>query len=227
MFMGLLRDPAHGYGVLLFSGKKWTLGALGACANLLGTSCMMANRIRASVEDIKLTVDKHERTLQCVTDHFKALICLQQNSYAYTSPPRWDHASSMMSLREIQLARRTDYQEGGDCGLAAAEAWELFDRAHKLMHPKLVDGVLFAASSGKAVIGKPGISPAQPAGVSQAMKPFKLLERGTEGCIWVPDESLGTVMNVNGMSHRVALVTTLEGERVVVDWGTGQFSSAR
>ena len=31
--------------------------------------------------------------------------------------------------------------------------------------------------------------------------------------------------NAHGTSHRVTLVTTLDGERVVVDWGIGQLGS--
>jgi hypothetical protein len=135
-----------------------------------------------------------------------------------------------MSQREILLDfvdRQARYLEGGDCGLAAAEAWEFFDRSHKLMRPKLVVGVLYASGGDKAVRGKPATVPAQLVGVNSTMKPYKLLEQQSDkGCIWVlmSDEASGPVMNEVGIGHRVTLVTPLEGGRVVVDWGIGQFS---
>ena len=188
------------------------------------------NTVRASVEDIKLTLETHGRILRCVADLKSSLPTSGQHytTVHHTMPCR-DAASSLMSKREILLDfvnRRAQYQEGGDCGLAAAEAWEFFDRSHKLMRPKLVDGVLYAASGEKAVMAKPATVPAQLVGISPTMKPHKLLELSDKGCIWVPleDDALHTVMTDVGMAHRVTMVTPKEGGRVVVDWGVGQFS---
>ena len=188
------------------------------------------NQVRASVENIRLTLETHGRLLRCVADQN---LSLPSSSQEYTIADRTiscrDAASSLMSQREILLDfidRRARYREGGDCGLAAAEAWEFFDRSHKLMRPKLMDGVRYAASGEKAVMGKSGTVPAQLVGISPTMKPYKLLECSDKGCIWVPlaEEALHTVMNDVGMAHRVTMVTPLEGGRVVVDWGIGQFS---
>ena len=184
------------------------------------------NKVRASVEDIRLTLETHGRMLRCVADQNSSLPTSgQNNTIVHHTMPCRDAASSLMSKREILLDfvdRRTRYQEGGDCGSAAAEAWEFFDRSHKLMRPRLVDGVLCASSGNKAVMGKPATVPAQLVGINPTMKPYKLLEQ----CIWVPDvdEALHAVMNDVGMAHRVTMVTPLEGGRVVVDWGIGQFS---
>ena len=177
--------------------------------------------VRASVADMMVTLRQHANMLGCVLRPPPAHTCMH---HADNQSPCREHASSMMSRREILLdfqTRRGSYEHGGDCGLAAAEAWEFFDRVHKLMLPEVVDGVLFSPSGGAAVMKVPGTSPDMAVGISPAMKPFK---RDAD-CIWVPDDSSSAVMNKVGAAHRVTLVTTLEGERVVVDWGIGQFSS--
>ena len=127
------------------------------------------NNVRASVENIKLTLKKHDHMFRCVVDQNLSLASFQRESTAarHILPCR-DAASSLMSQREILLDfvdRKARYQEGGDCGLAAAEAWEVFDRSHKLMRPKLVDGVLYASSGDKAVMRKPATVPAQLVGI--------------------------------------------------------------
>ena len=189
------------------------------------------NKVRASLEDIKLTLESHGRMLRCVADQNSSLPASgQKHTIVHRTLPCRDASSSLMSKREILLefvGRRVRYLEGGDCGLAAAEAWEFFDRSHKLMRPRLVDGVLYASSGNKAVMGKPATVPAQLVGINPTMKPYKLLEQcADKGCIWVPDvdEDLHAVLNDVGMAHRVTMVTPLEGGRVVVDWGIGQFS---
>jgi hypothetical protein len=190
------------------------------------------NRLRASVEDLKLTVDKHDQLLRWVlgvqplSDHLHADTLSWRASANNETVPCRKHASSMMTLREIQedfrrLGRMANHSEGGDCRLAAAEAWEFFDRTHRPMSARLVDGVLYAKSGAKAVMGKSGKIPAENAGVSPNMAACKLL-RGN--CVWVPDEDDAPAMNTHGMAHRVTVVTTLEGKRIVVDWGIGQFS---
>ena len=194
--------------------------------DLVGRLRTDVNSLRASVADIKLTVKNHDQLLRCALMRSLALLHPGTDVYADTSLCCRDHARSLLSKLEIDSdfsERREDYKAGGDCGLAAAEAWEFFDRAHKLMRPELMDGVLFAADGEKAVMGKSNISPDQTVGINPTMKPFKLLNRGS-GCIWVSDESSPALVNEKGMAHRVCLVTTLEGERVVVDWGIGQFS---
>ena len=115
------------------------------------------NSLRASVADIKLTVKNHDQLLQCAL--LRSLAPLHSGTvvYADTSLCCRDHARSILSKLEIDsdfLERREDYKAGGDCGLAAAEAWESFDRAHKLMRPELMDDVLFAADGEKAVMGE-------------------------------------------------------------------------
>jgi hypothetical protein len=187
------------------------------------------NDLCSSVATIKLTQDKHNKLLQCVTDVANQL--KEAPASGCSSPttllPCRDHASSMMSEHEIQEDfndRRPQYQEDGDCVKAAADAFVFFKQTHKLMRPKLVEAVLYASSGEKAVMGKSGISPAERADVIPTMKRFKLL--ADTGCIWVPAEDANShdIMNVEGMRHRVTLVTTLVGARVVVDWGIAQFS---
>lgn len=207
--------------------EGFKLSVIGHITNLRND----VNEVRASVEDIKLTLETHGRMLRCVADLKSSLPSSgQKSTIVHHTMPCRDAASSLMSKREILLDfvdRRARYQEGGNCSLAAAEAWEFFDRSHKLMRPRLVDGVLYASNGVKAVMGKPATVPAQLVGINPTMKPYKLLEQcADKGCIWVPavDEALQAVMNDAGMAHRVTMVTPLEGGRIVVDWGIGQFS---
>ena len=81
-----------------------------------------------------------------------------------------------MSRREILedfyiLGRK--YEEGGDCCLAAAEAWEFYNRLHTLMRPKLVTGILYSDSV-MPKLKKTGISPRCLAGISPLYQAFRL-----------------------------------------------------
>ena len=172
--------------------------------------------VRADIEEIKTTLKEHGNRLQCAP-FGRTLLCRQHPQHSF------NQLSSMMSRREILedfyiLGRK--YEEGGDCCLAAAEAWEFYNRLHTLMRPKLVTGILYSDSV-LPKLKKTGISPPCLAGISPLYQAFRL----DEGCIWIQDDSMGEVMNVNGASHRVTLVTTLDGDRVVVDWGIGQFTT--
>ena len=179
--------------------------------------------IRSSVDDMKLLIKKQGQLLQYAHVH---LPCYRLSTIECESSLDRDHASSLMSMREIEEdyigCRMSMYQEGGDCRLAAAEAYGFFNRCHKLMHAKLVDAVLYAPSGKKPVMRKPQITPPEQVHISPIMKRFKLQKKSQ--CIWVLDGESHDVKNVLGASHRVTLVTTLEGDRVVVDWGIGQFS---
>lgn len=178
--------------------------------------------LRSSMADIKSTLEGHTKLIRCVGGSRRYPTELTSVDRA---PVCRDYRSSMMSMREIlgdfNELRRGRYEEAGSCGLAGADSWDFFERAHKLMQPKLVTGVLYSPSGGKLVMSQTDTSPDSAAGISPNMKPFKR----HEGCIWVRDESSAPVENVCGASHRVTLVTTLDGERIVVDWGICQFSS--
>lgn len=181
-------------------------------------------KTHANIEDIKITLETHAQLLRYADSVPRQIDLLNKNCSAHCLACR-DQSSSMLSEREIledYKMNRQNYKEGGDCGLAAAHAWEFFDRAHNLMHPKLVDGVLFAPGGSKPIMSKPNISPPEMVGISPIMRPFKLLE--ASGCVWVPAGSPVDIYNERGASHRVTVVTTLQGDRVVVDWGRAQFS---
>ena len=183
------------------------------------------NRLGGELENIKLTLNQHRQLLQCAYVHLirePLALCSWADKVSHCR----DYTSSMLSMQEIQAdykARLGSYRQGGDCNAAAAAAWEFFDRAHRLMCPKLVQGVLFSASGGRVAMENSGSLPDRQAGISPAMRSFKLLD--CKGCVWVPDEPTHSVMNAHGASHRVTFVTTMEGARVAVDWGIEQFSA--
>lgn len=167
-------------------------------------------RVSASIEDVKLTLAEH--LLRC-----DLRACMWRDTRSVNN-----HAQSMLlTQREVVedfMSRKEDYVSGGRCRLAAAEAWEFFDRTTN-MQPELVSGVLYA-TSGDMVVTKDGITPASDHGISPAMRRFRL----TDSCIWVADDSTQhDVKNVHGMRHRVTMVTTADGNRVAVDWGVAQF----
>jgi hypothetical protein len=135
--------------------------------------------------------------------------------------------SSMMSVSEVQADfvlnnRRAQYAEGRDCQLAACEAAAFFDTTHRLMSPKIVHGVLYAGSVIQPVMGRTGRSPDAHALITPIMKRYVL-----DGCMWraANDTDSHGVINARGCSHFVTRVITLDGQRVFVDWGIGQFSS--
>ena len=181
--------------------------------------------LQAAVHDIRLTLTEHMRVApSCEWRDTDATAHLHADS------ARRNHSSTLLYLEEIDAdftvnGRRALYAEGGDCELAGAEAWAFFNATHKLMRPKLVQGVLYACS-GQPVMGKTGRQPDATDGITPVMQRYVLRGLESDGCIWEPagDACSHGVMNVCGMRHRVALVHTLEGARVLVDWGVGQFS---
>ncbi|KAL4425058.1 hypothetical protein ABPG77_001836 [Micractinium sp. CCAP 211/92] len=136
-----------------------------------------------------------------------------------------DCKSLLMSKHEIiedfKACREKLYRFGGSCVLAASDSERFFNEEHKLMRPKAVTGILYSPSGGKLTMHKSGKSPDQAAKVIASMKAFQ----HDEACIWVQDESFNPVVDVHGASHRVTVVTTPDGERIVVDWGIAQFTS--
>ena len=110
----------------------------------------------AKIEDIKITLEKHAqllRSAKCQPGQH-----LENNSLRLHDLCCRDQSSSLLSETQIledYKINRQNYQEGGDCGLAAAHAWEFFDRAHK----SIVDAVLFAPSGRKRIMSKRNISP--------------------------------------------------------------------
>jgi hypothetical protein len=200
--------------------------------------------LKAAVDDMKLTLNQHANLLRCsaygggrnmAAKHeisrplSDAKMALNQHTnlllrMAYETVAEQEvSCPTMLSRREIledyNSKWRGCYEAEGAFRLAAANAFVFFDDAHKLMRPRLVDGVLYARKGCEPVMAVSGRVPDMTAGVSPLMVPFKL----DEGCIWVRDESACEVMNADGASHRVTLVHTLEGDCVVVDWGIGQF----
>lgn len=188
--------------------------------------------VRAIVENLRITVDEHTQLLRCVAAQVPVRPTLGEAAFAssvlphatHATVPNRGHASSMMSKREIVqdflvMNRGSQYSIGGDCNAAAGAAWEFFNRVHMLMRPKLVNGVLWSPSGAKVVMGSTNTSPECLGGISPSMVPFM---RDDE-CVWVEDEAM-EVMNEHGANHRVILATTLDGDRVVVDWGISQFS---
>jgi hypothetical protein len=191
--------------------------------------------LQAAVDNIRIALSEHTVLLRCATKHLRMVAPPGEwQRYAHTharfltNAARRNHSSTLMSLAEIEADfvvndRRALYAEGGDCELAGAEACVFFKNTHTLMRAKLVQGVLYARS-GQPVMGKTGQSPDATGYITPNMRRYVL--RGTDGCIWEPADDARThgAMNVCGMRHRVALVHTLEGARVLVDWGVGQFS---
>lgn len=197
------------------------------------------NGLQAAVDNIQLTLHEHTALLRCATEHLRMVPpphsapLGEWQRYANTHArflinAHRNHSSTLMSLAEIEAdfvvnGRRALYAEGGDCELAGADATVFIENTHHLMRPKLVQGVLYARS-GKPVMSKTGKSPDARGCIVPTMRRYVL--RASDSCIWEPaaDVSSHDMMNVCGMNHRVALVHTLEGAQVLVDWGVGQFS---
>ena len=185
--------------------------------------------LSAAIEDVRLTVEEHTKLLKCVglDDHVFGALTLASNIHC---PVGWcinrNHRNTLMSISEIRedfaFNRESIYKTGGDCLLAASEAWVFIDSTHSLMYPKMVDGVLYSRNGGKPVLNESKKIPDEDGCVTPFMRRYVRLDGG---CIWVPadDEQDHNVMNARGMKHRVTCVTTLEGQRVVVDWSVGQF----
>jgi len=118
---------------------------------------------------------------------------------------------------------------GGDCPFAASMAREFFER-HPLMKARVEAGVLHSPSAARVVMGVAsgafanGGRPDERGVVSAGARAYKL----TVGCLWVRDPAADAVDEVLeprvGCMHTTVSVDTLEGERVVVDWGIEQFS---
>jgi hypothetical protein len=183
------------------------------------------NSLQAAVHDIRLILDDHTALLKTITKpcewrytgaHLPAAAC-------------GNHNNTLMSLEEIEAdfkvnGRRALYAEGDECEIAGAAAAVFFKNTHRLMRAKLVQGVLYARSGQLPVLAKTGKSPDAHGCITPNMIRYVL--RGSDSCIWEPadDARSHDVMNGVGMEHRVALVHTLEGARVLVDWGLGKFS---
>lgn len=183
--------------------------------------------LRTCVEDMKVTLVKHDALLRCGT--VRRLFSLNPAGGGLTGyAVHRDHSSTLMSKREIMAdytgLRHARYQDAGACVLAAAEAWEFFDRVHRLMVPQIVEGVLYSrdsVSSTDPIITHAGDVPDARGGVHPGMVRFRL---GT-ACVWelADDHDTHGVVNAHGRCHRVTLVRTAEGGEVAVDWGIAQF----
>lgn len=191
------------------------------------------SKLQADVGDLRVTVKVHEEMLRCRMEGCDAATPLHNKNCALSHTftrliDCSDHRCSMLSKNEIaadfDCNRQGLYAEGGDCGLAAAIAWEFFNRAHRIMSPKLVDAVMYSPSA-RPVLAKSYTSPAEDDGISPIMVRYERTSAG--GCIWqlALNSTTHGVANTQGAKHRVVLATTCEGERVVVDWGISQFST--
>ena len=218
----------------------------------LGALQQQTVNLKWRVDSLQLTLKEHTDLLRCVDTQCTHGATLHEscnwpcpNQYACSNQRRFltkkpspndrnaycaacrNHSSSMMSVSEVQADfvlnnRRAQYAEGGDCQLAACEAAAFFDTTHRLMSPKIVQGVLYAGSVIQPVMGRTGRSPDARMLITPTMKRYVL-----DGCMWraANDTDSHGVINVRGCSHFVTRVMTLDGQRVFVDWGIGQFSS--
>ena len=191
------------------------------------------DRATAALALLKGRVDEQ---LRCVQDNHHPCDCHHRCKWCHCSAfhsrsvARSNHASSMLSMREIAVdyvsARRCDeYVEPGSCGRAAHEALVFFDQTHALMRATVVKGVLFSPSGGAPLLKAGGRAPGRdPGAFVGMMRPFVL----HDGCIWQQEEG-GAVLepdsNAKGFNRYVTLVSSLEGSRVAVDWSMGQFVS--
>ena len=206
----------------------------------LGALQQQTANLKWRVDSLQLTLKEHTDLLRCVDTQctlHEQYACSNQRRFLTKKPSPNDrnaycaacrnHSSSMMSVSEVQADfvlnnRRAQYAEGGDCQLAACEAAAFFDTTHRLMSPKIVQGVLYAGSVIQPVMGRTGRSPDARTLIMPTMKRYVL-----DGCMWraANDTDSHGVINVRGCSHFVTRVMTLDGQRVFVDWGIGQFSS--
>ncbi len=125
---------------------------------------------------------------------------------------------------------------GGDCQFAAGMALKFFER-RRLMQARVEAGVLHSPSASRVVMGvasgafASGGLPDERGEVPIGARAYKL----TAGCLWVRDPAADACMHAcdavdaamkprMGCTHSTVSVDTLEGERVVVDWGIKQFS---
>jgi hypothetical protein len=121
---------------------------------------------------------------------------------------------------------------GGDCQFAAGMALKFFER-RRLMQARVETGVLHSPSAARVVMGvasgafASGGLPDERGEVPIGARAYKL----TAGCLWIRDpaadacDAVGAALKPRvGCTHSTVSVDTLEGERVVVDWGIKQFS---
>lgn len=144
--------------------------------------------------------------------------------------PREGPLSPPLSCQEIAndiLAagrRGWEYVDPRKGGRAAHEAQYFFDRKHVLMGATVVLGMLFSPSGAAILQKEDGQPPARdPEALVAMRRPYVL----RDGCIWQLEEG-GVVLppdaNLTGFKHYVTMVSTLEGERVAVDWSLGQYT---
>lgn len=119
---------------------------------------------------------------------------------------------------------------GGDCQYAAEVAFKFFGR-RKIMNARPETGVLHSPSGATVTMGvgsgafAGGLSHARGVVRSGALA-YRLAEGG--GCLWIRDPAADAAEDPQqpgvGCMHYLVSVDTLDGERVVVDWGIKQFA---
>lgn len=191
------------------------------------------SKLNARMDDMSITVDKLSRTIRLVYCRPGMTERLVGNTYgcadllACACYCRNVTASSRMSVSEIvadfEVNKRGDGQVGvlgGDCQAAARAAEQYFNDNYSLMLPKFEECVMYSPSGASFTLATAGRLPTMDGSIAPTMKAHTL-KNGT--CVWEP-AAQQTPPLAKGHKHFVASVTTLDGYRVAVDWGIGQFA---
>jgi len=195
----------------------------------------VVSKLEVRMDDLSITVNKLSNTIRLVYCRPGMTERLLGNIDAcaglVTCSCRNVVASSRMSVSEIvadfEVNKRGDNQVGnlgGDCQAAARAAEQYFNDHHSLMLPKFEECVMYSpsgASFTQATVGwqHPNL-PTMDGHVTPNMTAHTL-KAGT--CVWEP-VALPVQVCAKGHKHFVTSVTTLEGSKVAVDWGIGQFA---
>jgi hypothetical protein len=118
---------------------------------------------------------------------------------------------------------------GGDCQNAAPVALVFFGR-RKIMRARAEAGVMHSPSGAAIAMGVSSgafVGGGQP-DARGAVRSGALAYRLDAGCLWTRDPDADAAVDDRspprvGCNHFVVSVDTLDGERVVVDWGIKQF----
>eukprot|EP00798_Chlamydomonas_sp_ICE-L_P026289 gene26289-biopygen11240 len=190
-------------------------------------------KLEHAVSDIKLDILEMKSSIRLAyCRHLGMIDILVHNTDACTAllaMRRNMGSSSSMSMAEIvadyEVNKRGEGLFGsfmGDCQVAAKAAVAFFSNIHGLMHSRMVTVVMYSPSGATLSLapGINGIAPVKDGTIPDGAKPYRL----TEGsCVWTQDDTQHPGP-CKGIIHYVASVVTLDGHKIMVDWGIAQFS---
>jgi hypothetical protein len=202
------------------------------------------NNMKFDVTNIKLDMaglKKSIRLAYCRPGLLSGLVCDPDACAALLGCCRSDLSGTcLMSKSEITADFVVNDRgaglvgdEGGDCQLAAEAALKFFEH-RKIMKARREMGVMYSPSGAGITMGvasgafADGRQPDARGEVRRGSLAYTLVE----GCLWTRDPAADVPVEAAaadplqprvGCMHFVVSVDTLDGERVVVDWGIKQF----